>query len=129
MTRAKHYFNESYELVQKQLGWHFPSAELARCALAQGDLEEAGQEVGAVWNYLNESDTAIWEFPIRAYLTCADIFDALGETEKSHTAVKAGYNELITQADKLSDPDWRRAYLENMREHREIVAWWERVQD
>lgn len=129
VTRAKQYFNESNKIVREQLGWSFPSAELARCALAQGDLEEAGQEVGAVWNYLNESDTAIWEFPIRAYLTCADIFDALGETEKSHAAVKAGYNELMVQADKLSDPEWRRAYLENIREHRQIIAWWERLQD
>ncbi len=129
VTRAKHYFNESKELARKQLGWSFPSAELARCALAEGALEEAGQQVEAVWNYLNESDTAIWEFPIRAYLTCADIFDALGETEKSHAAVKAGYNELMAQADKLSDPEWRRAYIENIREHRQIVDWWERLQD
>ena len=52
----------------------------------------------------------------------------LGEAKKSRAAVQAGYNELMARAGTLSDPDWRRTYLENIPEHRQMVAWWERLQ-
>lgn len=102
---------------------------LARCSLAQGRLEEANEQITEVWNYLKENGTSGLEFPVWTYLTCADIFDALGEKEKSRAAVEEGYNELQIRVEKLSNPDWRRAYAENIPEHLQIVAWWERLQD
>ncbi|HKZ86268.1 MAG TPA: adenylate/guanylate cyclase domain-containing protein [Anaerolineae bacterium] len=102
-------------------------AGLARCALGQGQPDEAHQHVTDLWNYLNQHGTAGMEMPVWAYLTCADIFDALGEEEQSRAAIEAGYRELVARAHKISDPEWRRSFLENVPEHRAIVELGERL--
>ncbi len=104
----------------------FARAGLARCALAQGQLDEARQAVTEVWNYLREYGASGIEFPVWAYQTCADGFDALGDAENAQPALDAGYRELMTRADKISNPEWRRSFLENVAEHRAIVEMWER---
>ena len=68
------------------------------------------------------------EFPVWAFLTCADIFDAMGETESFRAAVKAGYNKLMARAETLSDPEWRLVFMQSKKERRHFVAWWERLQ-
>jgi hypothetical protein len=80
-----------------------------------------------IWTYLQEHGTKGMTFPVWAYQTCADIFDALGEPERSRTAVEAGYRELMTLAEKISDSEWRASFLENVPEHRAIVESWERL--
>jgi hypothetical protein len=42
---------------------------------------------------------------------------------------EAGYRALMELADKLSNPEWRRSFLENVAENRAIVAWWQRLQE
>ena len=64
------------------------------------------------------------EFASRAYLTCADVFDAVGESELARAAVEEGYHELIQRADKISNADWRTSFLENVPEHRTLVERW-----
>jgi hypothetical protein len=66
------------------------------------------------------------EFPIRAYVTCAEVFDSLGEREKSQEAIDSGYHQLLEQADKIGDVEWRNRYLENVPEHRAIREMWDR---
>ncbi len=61
-----------------------------------------------------------------AYLSCAEIFEALGEREEARRSVEAGYQELQERAGKISDPEWRKSYLENVPEHRTITETWER---
>ncbi len=116
-------------------------AGLARCALAQGRLEEARQQASEVWKYLTEHAAEGMEFPTRAYLTVVDIFDALGPSAPPATGagfaqddarqllrevVEAGYRELMARADKISDAGWRKSFLENVQEHREMVEMYER---
>jgi hypothetical protein len=43
--------------------------------------------------------------------------------------LEAGYRALMELADKLSNPEWRRSFLENVAENRAIVAWWQRLQE
>ena len=61
------------------------------------------------------------EFPTRAYLTCADVFEALGEAEPAHAAIEAGYHEVIRRADRISNADWRESFLDRVPEHRAII--------
>jgi hypothetical protein len=34
----------------------------------------------------------------------------------------------MTRAEKISDPDWRRSFIDNIPEHRAIFELWERKQ-
>lgn len=102
-------------------------AGMARCALMQGQLDAARQHVTEVWVSLSEHGTVGIEQPTLCYLTCADIFDALGDDETRRTAIEAGYRELLTRAGKISNAEWRKSFLENVAEHRAMVELWERV--
>jgi class 3 adenylate cyclase/predicted ATPase len=95
-------------------------AGLARCALAQGHLDEARRYTAELWNAL-ATGRAKGEFPLLSYQTCADLFDALGEGEQARVAVEAGHRELMARAEKISDPEWRKAFLGDVPEHRTIV--------
>jgi tetratricopeptide (TPR) repeat protein len=96
-------------------------AGLARCALALGRIEEALQHAGQIWNSLQQNGSHGMEFPIWAYLTCARVFQAAGDSSAVRAALEAGYQELYARAGKISDPDWRQSFLENIPEHREIA--------
>jgi predicted ATPase len=102
-------------------------AGLARCALAQGRLDEARQLAAEVWDYLCERGTAGMEFPTRAYQSVSDVFDALEDRDQSRAAVESGYRELMARAEKISDAEWRKSFLENVPEHRAMVEMWERA--
>ncbi len=102
-------------------------AGLARCALAQGRLDDARRHATEIWHHLAEHGTKGTENPVWIYQTCADIFDALNEPEQTRAAVEAGYGELTDRAEKISDPEWRKSFLENVPEHRAITELWERL--
>jgi class 3 adenylate cyclase/predicted ATPase len=101
-------------------------AGLGRCALAQGHLDDAGQYATELWNAL-ATGRAKGEFPMLGYQTCADLFDALGDGEQARAAVEAGHRELMARAEKISDPDWRKAFLSDVPEHRAITETWEKL--
>lgn len=101
-------------------------AGTARCALAQNKPDEAGQYAMQVWNHLRGHGARGVEMPVLAYLTCARVFDAQGDAENSRAAMEAGYRELMTRADKISDPEWRQSFLGNVAEHRALIEMWER---
>lgn len=101
-------------------------AGLARCALAQGSLAEARQLATDVWDYLQAHGIAGMEHPLRSYVICADVFDALGDAVTARKIVAAGYAELKKRADQLSDPKAQQALLENDPFNRALVEMWER---
>jgi predicted ATPase/class 3 adenylate cyclase len=92
-------------------------AGLARSQLQRAQLKDARQLANEVWDYLNQHGPQGLEFPMRAYLICAEVFAATGLPEQSHAAQAAGYHELHTRAAKISDAAWRQSYLENIPEH------------
>jgi predicted ATPase len=96
-------------------------AGMARCAQGEGNLDEANQYAARVWDYLEDHGSRGMEFPIIAYLTCAQIFKAVGEAHQAQVAVVSGYKELMKRAEKISDPNWRKSFLENVPEHRLII--------
>ena len=102
-------------------------AGLARCALAQAQQDEARRHAANIQNYLQEHGAKGLEAPVWAYQTCADIFDALNEPELARNAAEAGHRELIDRAARISDPDWRKSFLENVAEHRALTELWEEL--
>ena len=102
-------------------------AGIARCALAQGDLAAAERGVEEVWKYLQEGTARLLEFPIWCFLTYAQVFETLGYPEKCLEAVEQGCTTLQQRAEKISDPEWRRSFLENVPEHRLILIYRERL--
>jgi len=95
-------------------------AGIVRCALAQGDRAAAQQGVETIWTSLQEETWRHLEFPTWSYLTCAQVFKILGDLERCRLAVEAGCQDLYRRAEKISDPEWRRSFLENVPEHRLI---------
>ncbi|HKZ83988.1 MAG TPA: adenylate/guanylate cyclase domain-containing protein [Anaerolineae bacterium] len=103
------------------------SAGLARCARAQGNQDEARRRADEVWAHLQQHGSQGMEFPIRAYLTCAEIFESLDESNRSHAAVEEGYRDLIRRAQKISNFEWGKSFLENVPEHRALLERWDRI--
>jgi class 3 adenylate cyclase len=102
-------------------------AGLVRCALELQDLDAARRYAAELWNYLRLHGTQGMEFPLRAYLTCAEANTAFAEKDKARQAIEAGYNELITRAEKISRVEWGRSFLFNVSEHRMIIELWEEI--
>jgi class 3 adenylate cyclase/tetratricopeptide (TPR) repeat protein len=102
-------------------------AGLARCAFAQGDLDTSRRHAFELWGYLQTHGSKGMDMPIWAYQTCADIFDALGEPEPARLAVEAGFRDLMERTEKISDPEWRKSFLENIPEHRALIEMRERM--
>ena len=98
-----------------------------RCALVLRDLDTARRYSAELWNYLRLHGTQGMEFPLRAYLTCAEAYTALGDSDIARKAIESGYNELIARAEKISKMEWGRSYLYNVPEHRAIIELWEQI--
>lgn len=101
-------------------------AGLLRIYFAKGNWQISKLYTDELWRYLikNEFDGL---YPILTYLTCVNVFAAVGDTETSKAALEAGYKFLMERAEKITNPEWKKSYLENFPEHREIVAKWQEL--
>lgn len=102
-------------------------AGLARCALALGYLPEARQCSQETWEYLEQNSGKGMELPQLAYLTCFRVFDHLGEVEKARLALEQGLQDLNENAARINKPDWKKSFLENIPEHRELREAWKQI--
>jgi tetratricopeptide (TPR) repeat protein len=100
---------------------HDARAGTARSSLAQGQVEAAQRDATSVWSYLDKQGPAAMEFPVLAYLTCADVFEAAGRQRVARRAIEGGYEELMRRADRIGDASWRRSFLESVPEHRRLA--------
>ncbi len=97
-------------------------AGLTRCTLALGQTEQGRQHCAELWAYLQQEKGQGMEFPQMAYLTCVEAFTALGEAESARLAMELGCAELRQRAESISDPLWRRSFLENVPENVRLRA-------
>ena len=104
------------------------TAGLARCALGQAKLDEAASYVAEVWDYLTQRKGTGIENLTRVYLSCAAVFTAQQDQATAKAALNAGYHDLNARATKISDPQWRLAFLENVPEHQTMLRRWQAVQ-
>ncbi|HLF29055.1 MAG TPA: adenylate/guanylate cyclase domain-containing protein [Anaerolineae bacterium] len=130
MASAQWRFERARDIFQGMgvLGYAMDaSASLARCALAQGNQDEARRYVEEVWGYVQQYGAHGMEFPLRAYQACAEVFEALGEPDRSRAAVEGGYHELIRRAEKISNIGWGKSFLVNVPEHCALLDLWDRL--
>ncbi|MGB8644545.1 MAG: adenylate/guanylate cyclase domain-containing protein, partial [Anaerolineae bacterium] len=113
---------------------------LARCAIALGQWDEARRWATKVADYLVAPEQQERAVSTRACVTVADVFDALQSTvtgvvedvrhgDRVRQVIEVGYRRLMMQAARISDPEWRQSYLENVPENRAIVERWERLEN
>ena len=100
---------------------------IARCALGTGKLEQARKHSQEICDYLEENGSQGMEFPILAYLTCAEIFQEGGETDNMLQAIAAGNHQLMDRANKISDLTWRKRYFEAVPEHQAMIEMREKI--
>jgi tetratricopeptide (TPR) repeat protein len=94
----------------------------ARCELALGNLDEAQAHAEELWRYLLHDGAEGMEFPILAYETCVNVFEAGGDRDRAQLAFDKGYDELMERAGRIGDPEWRTAFLSNVPEHARLLA-------
>jgi hypothetical protein len=99
-------------------------AGLARSSILVGDAGQALEYAGRVWEYLGQHGSQGLEFPVLGYYTCVQVFSTLGDTGREAEAIQQGYQEMLARAEKISDPAWQKAFLENIPEHRAIARSW-----
>jgi predicted ATPase/DNA-binding SARP family transcriptional activator len=98
-----------------------PLAGLARVSLAQGDLTQAQIQVEEILNHLETQTLDGTDEPFRVYLTCYRILRT-SQDPRAQTVLNTARGLLQDQAAKITDGELRRAFLENVAVHREIVA-------
>jgi hypothetical protein len=100
-------------------------AGLARISLIQGDCIDALVYVDEIWRYLADHPASgDLVDPLLAYLTCYRVLRA-SEDPRTEEMLAIAHRLLQGRADKISDENMRRAYLENVPYHRAIAAEWE----
>ncbi len=66
-------------------------------------------------------------FPVLAYEACIIIYDSLGEAEKARAVADAAHRKITECADRISNVEWRKSFLENVPWNRTINGYWERL--
>jgi hypothetical protein len=98
-----------------------PLAGLARVSLAQGDLARALAYIEQILSYLDGSTLYGTAEPLRIYLTCYQVLDAVGDP-RARAILTTAYQLLQEQTAKISDRDLRDSFLKNVPAHREILS-------
>jgi DNA-binding SARP family transcriptional activator/tetratricopeptide (TPR) repeat protein len=100
----------------------------ARCQLNMSHQKLAGKLAGEVWSYLRQYGSAGFSFPARVYLDLADVFTSIeSPSAAAQDLIEAGYHDLMQRAGQISNPEWRKSFLENVAENRKIVERWKRL--
>ena len=122
---AQQAFLRVIEIGQEIERWSLQAdaeAGLARCALADGQLETSARLANSVWRHLDEKGITQMYYPIQAYLTCIEVFDALGEDGAARSATEQGNRTLMKIAGTIDNPEAKMSFLRNVQEHRELEA-------
>ena len=110
------------------IGMHHSSTEpiagLARLALASGEVMSASRHVAAILSHLDHGGAIDGtDEPLRVYLTCYRVLDALGDPRAIST-IETAWKSLQQKAARLPDEAARRRFLEDVPYHREIASAW-----
>jgi ATP/maltotriose-dependent transcriptional regulator MalT len=123
VEQARNYYSQAKEVFQEKEIHGFAidaQAGLARCLLKLNRAEQARMHAQEMQDYLSLHGAQSLEFPLAAYLVCAEVFNAAGDSEKAGVALQEGFQELTTRAERISELTWRQNYLENVPENRAL---------
>ena len=103
---------------------HDASAGLARAALSQGDEATAMQAVARLLEQIDD-DGALegTEAPYLIRLTCYQVHERFGDA-RAKALLQSAHTGLQVLAAKLSEATLHKSFLNNIPEHRAIVAAW-----
>ncbi len=101
-------------------------AYLAKCAALEGRMDEARTHVRLASDHLKAHGWTGMGNPQAVYLYCAEVFDALGETENLREHLELAHQEFMDVANHIDVPEWRQSFLENVPEARALMEMWER---
>jgi tetratricopeptide (TPR) repeat protein len=103
-----------------------PLAGLVKVCLAQGDRARALSHVEAILESAGTpSRLRHLTEPFPVFLVVYRVLHANGD-RRAAEVLETAHRLLLAQAAKIGSEDLRRAYLENVAAHREVVALWER---
>lgn len=107
--------------LRRDIGQNAPAidnlAGLARVALKQNQAAQALACVEEALAWITEQGTEGIEYPIRVYLTIADVLTACGQAERATEILTTAQTWLQDRADRISDEASRHNFLENVPLH------------
>lgn len=116
--RAEQSFREIDQ--EKELTTVLPTR--ARILLALGDAQEAADIARRTLAMLETSVDDPHEFAHRDYFYCGWVLEACGDWSAADRAFVVARALLLARADKITRPDLRRSFLENVPDSRAILA-------
>ncbi|HNT78145.1 MAG TPA: tetratricopeptide repeat protein [Anaerolineae bacterium] len=123
-AQAEAYFQEALALRRAANHAHYvveDLAGLAQVALARGDLPHALARIEEAWPILETNPTLEGaEHPQQALVACYQVLRAADDA-RAAPLLAALHTRLQERAAKITDADLRRAFLENVPEHRELM--------
>jgi len=124
LTEAADAYQQALRL-RRELGEHNLAIEtragLAGALLAQGDLPQAQAQVEEILVYLGANALYGVEEPLRVHLTCYRVLRT-GLDPRARSILDTAHSLLQERAAKIADKDMRRAFVENVSLHQEILG-------
>lgn len=122
LDEAAEVFQKSYELRQELEQEHTamePLSGLARVALAKQDMDKAREHVEAVLAHLATRSADGLDEPVRVYLTCYQVLQALNDPRAPQILTQAR-DFMHARLAAISTDALRDSYLNNVPAHREL---------
>jgi len=131
LDEAGQAFRESLDIrrdLEQEASQVESMAGLGQVFLMQGDLTKAREYGEKIHEYISHDEdlSGTWE-PLKIYWTCYQILQAAGDDRKNDF-LKVAVENLNKRAEKITDEDARKRYLNKVPWHREILAEWDRIQ-
>jgi hypothetical protein len=102
----------------------FDLSRLAKLALEAGEPEQAYRYTQEVLDWTSEHGAERFWDPWLIHYTNYLVLQANNQPEQAETILKEAYTLLQTRAERISDPDLRRCFLNNVKINRLIAETW-----
>jgi class 3 adenylate cyclase/tetratricopeptide (TPR) repeat protein len=103
------------QMVEAQAG-------LARLALKRQDFQQANCYALDIANHLGLEGSQGFELPFLVYLTCAQVFKAVGDITQLRLTLDKGRREMTKRLEVISEVRWQKSFLESIPEHRALMT-------
>ena len=95
--------------------------------LESNNTESAKVKAAEVEKMMESTNPEDWAIVIVNW-NLSQVYSALGDSEKGKQYLEVAYKQVLSDADRREDWEARERFLANVREHREVVAAWDKAQ-
>ncbi|MCA9930655.1 MAG: tetratricopeptide repeat protein [Anaerolineales bacterium] len=123
LAAARQAHNEAMAIKQElgqEAGKVDNLAELALISLSEEENDAALAFAEQISGWITEKGINGIEYPLKAYMSCMTVFEAVGQYTRAQASSAAAFDLLTSNANKISDPDIRQSYLQKVPLHQEI---------